>query len=60
MMQMCAAYNALVGSTVEVIAEQDLSCIGVLSKMYCGHVLHDLATFRAVILRSFTNVEVSM
>ncbi len=59
MMQMCAAYNALVGSTVEVIAEQDLSCIGVLSKMYCGHVLRDLAT-RAVILRSFTNVEVSM
>jgi len=32
----------------------------VLSKMCCGHVVHELATFKAVILRDSTNVDVSM
>ncbi len=60
MMQLWAACNALVGSAVQVIAEQNLSCIVVLSKMCCGHVLHALATFRAVIVREITDVDVSM
>ena len=41
-------------------AEQDLRCIVVLSKMCCGHVLHAFATFRAVIVREVTDVDVSM